>query len=636
MATPVDPAVDGPLQKLIIDTIPAQVWIAAPDGAMKFVNRRWLDFTGRSLEETIDWGWTKSGVIHPDDLPSLLETWQRVLAAGEPSEAESRVRRADGVYRWFLIRAVPRRDDRGSIIEWYGTNTDIDDRKRAESLVRASEKNFKLTIDTIPALAWSARPDGTADFFNRHYLEFVGLTAEQAQGWGWTAAVHPDDLDGLSAKWQQLLASEQRGEAEARLRRHDGEYRWFLFRVDPLRDDSGAIVKWYGANTDIEDRRRSEAKLQRAYDSFADAQRLSKTGSFITDLVGDDHNWSDEAYRTFDFEPGTKISLQRMRDAIHPEDLPSFDSLLSRGMTGDNVTFALRISITGGAIKHLRGVAHIVEPAPGRRLFVGALQDVTASKVAEEALDRARSDLAHVARVTTVSALTASIAHEVNQPLSGITINAGTCLQMLDAAPPNVEGARETARRMLRDANRASNVIARLRALFSNREPTFESLDLNDVTREVVALLLGDLQRNQIVLQSMFADDLPKVSGDRIQLQQVVMNLLRNASDAMIGVSDRSRHLMITTRRDLDDCARVTIRDVGTGLQVDGMAKLFDPFYTTKTDGMGIGLSVSRSIIEKHRGRLWAEPNDGPGATFTFLIPAALDVAATAPDVRAP
>ena len=629
MDAPVDAVVDDPLQKLIIDTIPAQVWIAGPDGAMKFVNRRWLDYTGRSLEETVDWGWTKGDVIHPEDLAGLLETWQRVLAAGEPSEAESRVRRADGMYRWFLIRAVPRRDARGVIIEWYGTNTDIDDRKRAESLVRASERSFKLIIDTIPALAWSARPDGTADFFNRHYLEFVGLSLEQAKDWGWTAAVHPDDLDGLTATWRRLLASEKRGETEARLRRHDGEYRWFLFRVDPLRDVSGSIVKWYGANTDIEARRRSEAELKRAYDSIADAQRLSKTGSFVIDLVGDDHNWSDETYRTFEFEAGTKISLQRIRDTIHPEDLASFDLLISRGMSGENVTFAFRISTARGAIKYLRGVAHVVEPASGRRLFVGALQDVTESKVAEEALDRARSDLAHVARVTTASALTASIAHEVNQPLSGITINAGTCMQMLDAEPANVDGARETARRLLRDANRASAVIARLRALFSKRESAREPLDLNEVTREVVALSLNDLQRNRIVLQSEFADNLPVITGDRIQLQQVVMNLLRNASDAMIGVTDRTRQLMIKTERDVDNCARVTIRDVGVGLRGDGMEKLFDAFYTTKADGMGIGLSVSRSIIEKHQGRLWAEPNDGPGATFAFLIPPAAEIAAT-------
>src|SRR4029079_769319 len=220
------------------------------------------------------------------------------------------------------------------------------------------------------------------------------------------------------------------------------------------------------------------------YDSFADAQGLSHTGSFITDLLGDDHNWSEEAFRIFEFEPGTKVSVQRIRDIIHPDDLPSFESVIARGMTGENVTFAFRILSARGTVKHVRGIAHVVEHVAGRPLFVGALQDVTESKVAEEALDRARSELAHVARVTAVSAFTASIAHEVNQPLSGIITNAGTCLRMLGADPPNVDGARETARRTIRDGNRAAEVVARLRALFSKKEVKFVSVDLNDGTRE--------------------------------------------------------------------------------------------------------------------------------------------------------
>jgi len=497
------------------------------------------------------------------------------------------------------------------------------ERESSDERLQESERNLQLTIDTIPALVWSANADGTAEFFNRHYLDFIGLSAEQASGWGWTAVVHPDDLRELSATWQRILASRAAGEAEARLRRRDGSYRWFLFRANPLRDEHGTIVKWYGINTDIEGRKQAEAELRRAYDSFTDAQRLSHTGSFITDLLGDDHNWSEEAFRIFDFEPGTKVSVQRIRDIIHPDDLPSFESVIARGMQGENVAFAFRILTVGGAVKHVRGVAHVVEHVAGRPLFVGALQDVTDSKVAEEALDRARSELAHVARVTAASAFTASVAHEVNQPLSGIITNAGTCLRMLAGNPPDVEGARETAKRTLRDGNRAADVITRLRALFSKREFTLEPLDINEVAREVVALSLPELQRNRMVFRSEFAADLPPITGDRIQLQQVILNLLRNASDAMLRVDDRPRHLVIGTEQEAGDRVRLTVRDVGAGLDAQSMNKLFDAFYTTKTDGMGIGLSVSRSIIERHHGRLWAEPNEGPGTTFAFAIPAA-------------
>jgi C4-dicarboxylate-specific signal transduction histidine kinase len=258
----------------------------------------------------------------------------------------------------------------------------------------------------------------------------------------------------------------------------------------------------------------------------------------------------------------------------------------------------------------------------GRPVFIGAIQDVTEAKAAEDALNRAGAELAHVSRVTTLSALTASIAHEVNQPLSGIITNAGTCLRMLDAVPPNIEGAAETARRTIRDGNRAAEVVARLRALFSKREFTLEPLDLNDATREVIALSANDLHRNRIVLRSELADDLPDVTGDRIQLQQVILNLLRNASDAMTDVEDHPRDLLIRTQRDGGSRVRMTVRDAGVGLSAQSLQTLFDAFYTTKSGGMGIGLFVSRSIIEKHQGRLWAEPNeDGRGATFSFSIP---------------
>ena len=226
-----------------------------------------------------------------------------------------------------------------------------------------------------------------------------------------------------------------------------------------------------------------------------------------------------------------------------------------------------------------------------------------------------------MARVASLGVLTASIAHEVNQPLSGIITNASTCLRMLAVDPPNIEGARETTLRSIRDGNRASDVIARLRALFGKKDTTTDLVDLNKAAREVIALSLSELQRGRVVLHTEFGDDLPLVTGDRIQLQQVILNLIRNASDAMNGISDRPRQLTIVTERDGYDCVRLIVKDAGVGFESQGTERLFEAFYTTKNEGMGIGLSVSRSIIERHHGRLWAAPNDGPGATFAFSIP---------------
>jgi len=376
--------------------------------------------------------------------------------------------------------------------------------------------------------------------------------------------------------------------------------------------------EFVGAVTDITERKRAEAELRRAYDHLTEAQRLSQTGSFTSDLEKDEHYWSDEFYRICEFEPGSEVTLHRLGSIVHPEDAALFEGAIGRAMAGTDRDFYFRIVTPRGIVKHLRGFAHRIAD---RLVFVGAVQDVTASKMAQEALNRAGAELAHVSRVTTLSALTASIAHEVNQPLAGIITNAGTCLRMLDAEPPNIDGARETSRRTIRDANRASEVIVRLRALFSKREFALEPLDLDEAAREVIALSSNDLQRNRIILHSQLTGNLPTVTGDRIQLQQVILNLLRNALDAMADVHDRPRQLLIKTERENGDRVRLTVRDAGVGLSPRSMASLFDAFYTTKSGGMGIGLFVSRSIVERHRGRLWAEPNDGPGATFSFSIP---------------
>ena len=373
---------------------------------------------------------------------------------------------------------------------------------------------------------------------------------------------------------------------------------------------------------EIAKRRRAEDRFRRSEALLAEAQRLSATGSFSWRVATDEITWSEQLYRIYELEIGVQVTLELIRTRVHPEDLSLLEKMVEQARTGmTDFEWQYRLLMPDRSIKYMHTVAHATRDLDGQLEYIAAVQDVTARRMSEEALAKSRSDLAKVARVMSLGVLTASIAHEVNQPLSGIITNAGTCLRMLDANPPNLEGARETARRTIRDGNRASDVITRLRALFSTEEFTLELLDLNEATREVIALSLSDLERNRVVLQSKLAEDLPTITADRIQLQQVILNLLRNASDAMVDVHDRPRRLLIRTEREDGDRVRVSVRDVGVGVDPQNVNKLLDAFYTTKSDGMGIGLSVSRSIIERHHGRLWAEPNDGPGATFSFSIP---------------
>jgi PAS domain S-box-containing protein len=603
----------------IINTIPTTAWTTRPDGYCDFLNQVWLDHTGMSAEQAQGWGWAEA--IHSDNREKLVDEWQSCLASGTPLDTEARIRRFDGSYRWFLIRANPLRDETGNILKWYGTCIDIDDRKKAEEALQSSERNLSLMIDAIPGMIHTARPDGYVDYFNRRWLEYLGCSLGDVEGWKWTTWIHHDDLQGIVDKWRACVASGEIFEYETRVRRGDGQYRWMFHRKMPLRDEHGNIIRWYGTSLDIEERKSAEAQVEQAYLRLAEAQRLSKTGSFITDLVGDEHNWSEETFRIFDLEPGTKVTVQMIRDIIYSEDLPSFDAMIARAMTGVDVDFVFRIVTSRSAIKHIRGMARVIVQSADRPVFIGALQDITESKIAEEALDKARTELAHVARVTTLNTLTASIAHEINQPLASLVTNASISLRRLNADPPNVDGARETVQRTIRDANRASDVITRLRALFSKKEFTLETLDLNEVTAEVIALSLSDFQRNRVILQSELAKDLPPIIGDRVQLQQVTLNLLRNASDAMDGVDDRPRQLIVRTQSEGDNRVRLSVEDAGCGVNPPDFERLFEAFYTTKSGGMGIGLSVSRSIIERHQGRLWAEPNNGPGTTFSFSIP---------------
>ena len=372
---------------------------------------------------------------------------------------------------------------------------------------------------------------------------------------------------------------------------------------------------------DITERNRARQELRRSEAFLAEAQHLSRIGSFSWRVPTDEIAWSEQLYRIFQIDRDAQVTFELIGTRIHPEDLSVFQEHIERSRRDrSDVQLEFRLRMPDGAVKYVHVAAHI-RGDHGQLEYIGAVQDVTERRASEEALSKARSELSQVARVTSLGVLTASIAHEVNQPLSGIVTNASTCLRMLAADPPNVEGARETAQRTIRDGNRASEVITRLRALFTKKSVTTQSLDLNEATREVIALSLSELQRSRVILRQELAHYLPLVTGDRVQLQQVILNLLRNASDAMSTIDDRPRDLLIRTDTDDNDRVRLSVRDVGIGFERQAADRLFEAFYTTKNEGMGIGLSVSRSIIERHNGRLWATPNKGPGVTFSFSIP---------------
>jgi len=502
----------------------------------------------------------------------------------------------------------------------------VSKREKAEAevreLARGLEAKIRRLVEANVVGIVMATLEGAITGANDAFLQIVQYDRE--------------DLAAGRVRWTDLTPAEWRSHDEQALAelKATGIFQPFekeYFRKDDSRVPvllGGALFEGGGNEVvafvlDLSEEKRAAKALRRSEAFLAEGQRLSQIGTFSWRPATDEITWSEQLYRIFELEIGVPVTLELIRTRVHPEDVSVLEKIKVDHAQdcGGDFEWQYRLMMPDSSIKYLHAVARAIRDQDGQLEYIAAIQDVTARRLSEQALDKARVQLAHVARVTSLGVFTASIAHELNQPLSGIITNANTCLRMLAADSPDVDGARETARRTIRDGYRASEVIARLRALFTKKEATMELVDLNEATREVIALLSSELQRNRVVLRMELADDPPTITGDRIQIQQVILNLLRNASDAMVGVHERPRQLLIRTEREGGDFVRMSVRDAGVGIDPQSMNKLFDAFYTTKSDGMGIGLCVSRSIVERHHGRLWAEPNDGPGATVSFSIP---------------
>ena len=612
--------------KEAIDTIPTLITSWTPDGKRDFVNAAWERFTGVSRTEALGTEW--STIVHPDDVEIGESKWRNALTKGEPLQIEQRLQRADGEYRWHFVERVPLRDDTGKVTKWYSSAYDIEDQKQAESALQLSraqlenaERELRLTLDTMPTFAWRTRADGFAEYLNKPWLDYTGLSLEQALGWEWQIAIHPDDRPHLLAAWERILASGKAAEVEARLRRFDGAYRWFLFRPAPLYDDAGNVVRWYGTNTDIEDRKRAEFALQRSEAYLAEAQKLSRTGSIGYNVTTGEFFWSEETYEILGFDRSVEPSIDTAVERVHPDDRALVRHQVERAMRREaNFDYEHRLLMPDGQIKHVHVVAHLVKTASGSEELLGALMDVTQAKKAQEELQTAQAELAHASRVATLGEISASIAHEVNQPLAAIVANAQASLRFLNHESPDLNDVRGALEWIVKDGNRAAEVIQRVRTLVKKTDTQKVGLDINDAINDVVALLQRELSAHRVWLKLELAADLPKVFADRVQLQQVTMNLIMNGAEAMQEIEDRPR--LLTIRSSLDDAqVAVAVKDCGIGLTAEDQNRLFNAFFSTKPGGLGIGLSICRSIIEAHGGRLWASANADHGATFQFVLP---------------
>ena len=371
-----------------------------------------------------------------------------------------------------------------------------------------------------------------------------------------------------------------------------------------------------------EEHKHAEEKLRRSETYLVEGERLSHTGSWALNLSSGEVFWSQEIYRIFGLDSGTALNRDLLTQFHHPEDRLFKQTIDTAIREGRDFKMDSRIVLPDGSVKHVHTVGHPVFNESGELTeFIGVVMDTTERKRSEEALREARAELARVARATTMGELTASIAHEVNQPLAAVVTNANACLRWLAAETPDLDEARAAAQRIVRDGNRASDVIARIRGFLKKGEPVTVQLGVNDVVREIIMLTQGEVLRRDASLLTELADGLPPVSADRVQLQQLLLNLMMNALDAMSAVTDRPRVLRIRTSTYESAAILVALRDSGVGLNPEQMERLFEAFYTTKPEGMGMGLSISRSIVEMHGGRLWATPNAGPGATFQFTLP---------------
>jgi PAS domain S-box-containing protein len=558
------------------------------------------------------------------------------------------------------MRRRPSYDDRADEV-------DIDDRRKAEGAIRESEYKLRQIIDTVPSLVWATGPNGENTYANRRILDYIGAPYEDFKNSGWQRFVHPDDLPETLNAFQHAVEAGTSYETVHRVRRADGEFRWHHTRGEPMRDREGRIIQWYGltidvdeakkaeerlrhlecdehhlfsergelveamgTNVDVTERKRVEEALRRGEAWLAQAQRLSHTGTWVLD--GTTRRflyWSDESYRIWGFDPLQGLPTRDdMWGRIHPDDQERLWKEVQEALREQRDFFEeFRILLPDGTVRYLEANTHHEFSPLGELLEVICTNvDVTERKRAQDEHERLRqleADLAHLNRVSTMGELAASLFHEILHPIATARNNARAGMRFLEMNPPNLDEAREALACVVRDADRAKDIIGRMRDHIKKAPPRRDCFGFNEAVSEVIAMVGSAIARSGISVSTCLMDGPAPVQGDRVQLQQVLVNLILNAAEAMSSVEDGTRELSIRTEQSQTGGILVAVHDSGPGVDPVNFERVFEPFYTTKTSGIGMGLSICQAIIHDHGGRLSMRANEPRGAVFQFTLPAA-------------
>ncbi|MGA7444571.1 MAG: PAS domain S-box protein [Candidatus Sulfotelmatobacter sp.] len=616
------PTIDPLDLRNLIETMPTPAVCALPDGSVEFVNREFQEYTACPTQQLNRWVWQTT--IHPDDAAKFIDELTAALADGKQFQTEARIRRADGKYVWFLIRkvlAVTPTRGRESSSRMLIACEDIHERKQAEAKLQQSEALLLAFFENSPNLTFVKDSQSRYVYANEAFKKAFHI---------------PDDVNGktdgelfsaeqaatFQAVDRQVLQSGRPVKLEDVARYEDGLHTRIVQKF-PLFTAEGKIYAIGGVVTDITDRKREESALRYSEENHRLVVETAPDAVISIDESGAILFANPATVRIFGYDPTELIG--KPLTVLMPEFLRK---LHEKGFSRYLATGQRHINWQGTELTALRknGQEFPVEISfgelsrDGHKVFTGFIRDISERKQAQQALQMTQMELARVSRLTTMGELAASIAHEVNQPLTAVTNNSSACLRLLAADNLKPEVLRRALEEIVADGNRASAVVARIRAFIKKAPAEKNELDINEVIQEVLALAGRELLENRVLIECQLTKALPLVLADRVQLQQVLLNLIMNGVEAMIALRDQSRSLWVESRVDESGDILVAVRDSGTGLGSEA-DRVFTPFFTTKANGMGMGLSISRSLVESHGGRLWATPNFPNGAVFSFTLP---------------